>query len=380
MISFNVYKIKISGLNLHSVLDFFEREKITAKKIRRPDHKTLICTLNEKEYKAFINHSISKAYTTEIIYQHGVKRILRFSALHLGLFFGLALCLSFFFLNANKIQKVIINNSSHQCQNNGMCILKEENLNKIYEHLKDFDICQGKEIPKPEILRQVENQLILEFDQISGATINIKGSYVFIDIVEARLPEKETSYDLISPVSGIIVSSYVTSGKLLVKNGDIVIKGQKLVETVDDNKVVADFEIRTFYHESMVYDQEQIKYIKTGKKTTFNDISLWGINLKNNKLPHFPFYETETTNSYLSLNMILPIKIISTTYFELSAINENPPFNEVQDELKKELYLNTKSLLDENSTEKNTTYATFTEGSKTRVDCYIEAIYKLSCD
>ena len=134
------------------------------------------------------------------------------------------------------------------------------------------------------------------------------------------------------------------------------------------------------YHENIVYDQEQINYVKTGKKTTLNDVSLWGINLKNNKLPHFQFYETETINSYLSLNMLLPIKITSTTFFELVAINENPPFDEVQDELKNKLYIKTKALLDANSTERNTTFATFTEGNKTRLDCYIEAIYKLSCD
>ena len=378
MNNLNYYTIKISGLNLHYVLNFFEREKINATKIKRQNQKCLICTLSHDEYKYFINQSLSKAYKISIIKEKGINKFFKFTALHLGIILGICLCTFSFFIYTTKIQKVVINTQNHDCQNQEMCIFKGEQYSHLLEFLAYYGIEAGRSLPLKTSLREIENQLILEFEQISGATIKIKGIFVYVDIVEAQLPENETSKDLIAPVSGIIVSNFVTSGKSLVKNGDIVVKGQTLAKMVDNNKIVATFEIRTFYHESLIYDRNQITYVKTGKTATSNNVSLFGTKFISNNKPNYQYYQTKVKTSYGFLNMFLPIKIQSTTYFELSAITEDKPFEDVQENLKQELYQKTVILLDKNATKRNTTYATITEGSRTRLDCYIEAIYTIT--
>lgn len=378
MNNLNHYTIKINGLNLHYVLDFFEREKIHATKIKRQNQKSLICTLSHDEYKYFINQPLAKVYKISIIQEKGINKIFKFLALHLGIILGICLCTFSVMMFSTNIHKVIINTQNHECRNQEMCILKGEQYSHLLEFLADYGIAAGKSLPLKTPVRDIENQLILEFDQISGATIAIKGIFVYVDIVEARLPENETSTDLVAPVSGIIVSNFVTSGKPLVKNGDIVVKGQTLAKMVDNNKIVATFEIRTFYHENLIYDQNQIKYVKTGKTATRNNISLFGLEFISSNTPNYQYYQTKIKTSYGFLNMFLPIKIQSTTYFELAEITENKPFEDVQDNLKQELYQKTLSLLDKNATERNTTYATITEGSRTRLDCFIEAIYTIN--
>ena len=377
MNTLNSYTIKISGLNLHYVLDFFERENVSATKIKRPNQKTLICTLDQNAYKFFTTHPISKAYQIKIIKQTGLNQALKFTAMHLGLFFGVLICLLPILSYTRKIQQVIYKNANHICQNDNQCIFHGENFANLKQRLEELGIKNGKPLPSKNNLRNIEKQLICDFDQISGATINVKGVYVLIDIVEAKLPEFETATDLVSPVSGIIISNYVTSGNPKDKNGDIVMKGQKLVEAVDNSKIVAKFEIRTFYHESLIYDENQTKYKKTGKQQTINSLSLFGITLKNDSKPKYTLYQTQNKTTYPFLNMFLPIKNQSITYFELEEIKENIPFETVENQLKEDLYLKTKQLLNSNSSERNTTFASIKEGSRTRLDCYIEAIYTL---
>ncbi len=376
MAEINTYKIKISGLNLHTVLDFFERENIYARKIKRPDKNCMICTLTYGQYKFFINQPISKLYKIEILQETGFKKVFKLLTMHTGIILGIVACILSYFCFFYRIQKVVIAQENHICQNNQECIFTADNLAKLQKMLENYGLKEGKPIPFAINTKDIEHSLMLEFAQISGVTINIKGAYVFIDITEAQLPQAVISEDLTAPVSGIIISNYVTSGKCLVENGDIVTKGQTLVEKTNDHEIVAQFEIRTFYHDNLIYDQNQSRYVKTGKKITKNDISLFGIYFKSNPSINFQYYQTETASFYQSLNMLLPIKITSTTYYELAEIKDNIPYEQIQDTLKSELYQKTLNLVDTNATIRNTTYATITEGSRTRLDCYIEAIYE----
>lgn len=377
MANINTYRIKISGLNLHSVLDFFERENIYAKKIKRPNKDSIVCTLTKNQYNFFINQPIAKAYKIEILQENGLNRTFKFLIKHTGIILGISACILSCLFFFNKIQKVVINQQDHICQNGHECIFSEQNYSHLLTVLENYGIQEGKPIPQNINAKELEHSLMLQFPQISGVTINIKGAYVFIDITEATLKQSQTSQDLTSPVSGIIISHYVTSGKCLVKNGDIVTNGQTLIKRENENEIVAEFEIRTFYHDSLIYDQNQSRYVKTGKTISKNDISIFGMTFASNKKPDFQYYQTETRDFYQSLNMILPIKIMSTTYYELAEIKDNLPFEQVQDTLKKSLYQKTLTLVDPNAAIRNTTFATLTEGSRTRLDCYIEAIYNL---
>lgn len=374
----NIYKISISGLNLHHILGYFERENFHVQNLaRKNEHKMVVC-LPKNEYEKFVNAEISKAFKIKVLKIWGTNATINKILKHLGLALGLFVGVFVLIASTNKIYDIEFDTNGHTCKNNEQCIFSDENKEKVLAKLAEFGIKTGNKLPSDFSNKQIEQSLVQEFEQISGVCIKQKGTKFIVQIEEATLPESKLVQNLVCPVSGIIVSNNVVSGKLLVKNGDIVLKGQTLVASENQKKVSATFEIRTFYHENMVYCENVSTYKKTGKTQTINSVSLFNFSLQSNKKCKFSLFESKTTKRYSAFNLFLPIISTSITYFELEKQETIVPFEDVQETLKQNLYSKTKLLIPQNATEKNTTFAVFHEGNKTRLDCYVECIYHLN--
>lgn len=372
------YTLSISGLNLHHVLEYFEREHFHVKNLSRTDKNSLFVTLPKNEYKKFKAENFARTFKIKIIKKSGNEETISSLLRHVGLFLGIIVAIASVVLCTNHIFSVEICEANHTCKNQQQCIFYGENKTKLLESLKELGIAKGKSLPLKFSNREIERKLMKEFRQISGVTIRQNGVKITVEIKEATLKEDEHVASLVSPVSGVIVTSTVNSGKCLVKNGDIVLKGQTLVSPENNKNVSANFEIRTFYHETMVYCENTITYKKTGRKYTVNNIEIFGLKLKSRKKQPFTLYEAKTTKRYVFYNLFLPFLSTSTTYDELKKEENIVPFENVENNLKQKLYSQTKALLPPNVKEKNTTFATFKENDKTRLDCYIEAIVTVS--
>lgn len=372
------YTLSISGLNLHHVIEYFEREHFHAKNLSRTDKNTLFVTLPKSEYKKFRSENFARTFRIKIIKRSGNEETISSLLRHIGLFLGLIVAATSVVLCTNRIFAVELCEENHTCKNQQQCIFYGENKNKLLESLKDLGIAKGKSLPLKNSNREIEQKLIRQFKQISGVTIRQNGVKIVVEIKEATLREEEHISNLVSPVSGVIVTSTINSGKSHVKNGDIVLKGQTLVSPENNKNVSASFEIRTFYHETMVYSDNITSYKKTGKKYTINNIEFFGLKLKSNKKQPFKIYEAKTTKRYMFYNLFFPFTNTSTTFEELKKEETVVPFEQVEDILKQKLYAETKANLPSNVEEKNKTFAIFKEKDKTRLDCYIEAIVTVS--
>ena len=372
------YTLSISGLNLHHVIEYFEREHFHAKNLSRTDKNTLFVTLPKSEYKKFRSENFARTFRIKIIKRSGNEETISSLLRHIGLFLGLIVAIASVVLCTNRIFAVELCEENHTCKNQQQCIFYGENKNKLLESLKGLGIAKGKSLPLRNSNREIEQKLIRQFKQISGVTIRQNGVKIVVEIKEATLREEEHISNLVSPVSGVIVTSTINSGKSHVKNGDIVLKGQTLVSPENNKNVSASFEIRTFYHETMVYSDNITSYKKTGKKYTINNIEFFGLKLKSNKKQPFKIYEAKTTKRYMFYNLFFPFTSTSTTFEELKKEETMVPFEQVEDILKQKLYAETKTNLPSNVEEKNKTFATFKEKDKTRLDCYIEAIVTVS--
>lgn len=372
------YTLSISGLNLHHVIEYFEREHFHAKNLSRTDKNTLFVTLPKSEYKKFRSENFARTFKIKIIKRSGNEETISSLLRHIGLFLGLIVAAASVVLCTNRIFAVELCEENHTCKNQQQCIFYGENRNKLLESLKDLGIAKGKSLPLKNSNREIEQKLIRQFKQISGVTIRQNGVKIVIEIKEATLREEEHISNLASPVSGVIVTSTINSGKSHVKNGDIVLKGQTLVSPENNKNVSASFEIRTFYHETMVYSDNITSYKKTGKKYTINNIEFFGLKLKSCKKQPFTIYEAKTTKRYMFYNLFFPFTSTSTTFEELKKEETVVPFEQVENTLKQKLYAETKANLPSNVEEKNKTFATFKEKDKTRLDCYIEAIVTVS--
>ena len=151
-----------------------------------------------------------------------------------------------------------------------------------------------------------------------------------------------------------------------------------LTEEETNKNVVASAVIRTFYHDSIIYNELQTEYKRTGRILTKNNISLWGINFNSKTRNKYKLYESETHQRYAFLNLFLPIKIEQTVYYELEKEETTIPFQDMETLLKSDLQTKTLAIIPTNAEVKNTTYTTHQEGTRIRLDCYIETFLTIT--
>lgn len=370
----NKYQISISGLNLHQVVAFFERENFHVENLSTKGHTALTVTLPKNEFKKFTKSDFSKNFKIKIGKKIGKEILLKTCMKHFGLLLGLIVCFCFVFFSTNHIHSVTIDSSNHVCENHQNCIFKDENITRLEEELAKLGIEKGARLPIKASSREIERHLVQNFKQISGVTISQKGMNIEVKIQEGRLKESETVESLTSPVSGIVVTNNVISGNCLVKNGDIVLEGQVLATPKDGKNVSATFEIRTFFHENIVFSETQTTYERTGKKQTINTLELMNHKIGKEEKCSFSLFESETTKRYAFFNLFLPFKTCSTTFFELQKNEKTILFSDVEEELKQQLLEKTKKLIPSSAIQRNTTFSTFRENDKVRLDCYVECL------
>lgn len=125
----------------------------------------------------------------------------------------------------------------------------------------------------------VEENLIKVNDNISWARVRIDGSRLKVRIIERLDPpsviKDETPCNIIAKNDGVISRVYTSAGTPIVKNGDIVTKGQLLVKGEQGKEgnvypVHAAGEViaKTFYEKTKTVPLVETKRIRTGESFT----------------------------------------------------------------------------------------------------------------
>lgn len=368
----NIYSLKIAGLNIHHILTYFENEHFEIYNVKRIDSHNLELEIKSKDLKKFKKTPLYKQYKITSRLASGYLVYLSKIVQNLGLILGVITALILSFNLTSSVLSVDIVTSPHTCENGDFCIFKEDNLKDVKNTLAELGVKMYSSLKSLPTNSVVEKELMKKYKQISGVKMSVNGVHVKIEIIEAKLPSSETSSSLIAEASGVVISTFVSSGNLKVKNGDMVLKGDVLVEPENDIPVRASIVIRTFYHEATIYEENQITYQRTGKKVTKNGMSLFGHDAVSSECG-YSLYETEVSSRYVFYNLFLPLKVVSVTYWELEKQENTIPFSQKEQEIKDNLKQTTRELLPSNAEEKNATFTTFSEGSRTRIDCYIEA-------
>ena len=179
--------------------------------------------------------------------------------------------------------------------------------------------------------KKVINNIRLKRDDISWLSIDMKGTNIIINIVEAeKKPEiinKEEYCNIVANQRGIITKVTADTGTALVKKGDIVEKGDILIGGYMEGKYTD-----TRYVHAKGTIEARIWYTKKVKSSVTREISeetgiqknVYWVNINNFKinlyktLPNFKNYDTinETNKIKLFKNFYLPIEINKTTYVE----------------------------------------------------------------
>lgn len=202
---------------------------------------------------------------------------------------------------------------------------------ELLEQLKENGLEIGKVKSKIDT-KDIINNIRLERTDISWMEINLKGTNAIVNVVEAeKKPEitDDNEYcDIVSNKKGVITKITAQKGTPLVKVGDIVEEGTKLIAGVMEGKYT---EPRYVHAKGQV--QAKVWYTKRKSsnftreitKQTGNEKNKYSIIFNNFKInlyksiPNFEKYDTISENKRLRIfsNFYLPITIQKNTYREI---------------------------------------------------------------
>lgn len=298
----SLLEISIKGLNVERVV-FPVLIESCAYDIHRENFDFITCKVTSKSYKN-IKQKL-KNYEIKIIDRFGLCYLPYFLLKNIGIFAGVFICLvmnfamSFFTFNIKVV-------GDSNLYNDVYTVLNEQNV----------DISKAT---NDEIKDVIENNL----ENVSLVSVAKKGTTLVISIKEKTILDTQF-VPIYAPDNMMITSIKVLQGTPVVKVGDIVKKGDILVEpyiTSGDNSQMsvqpnAEIYADVWYSGVVKYQDIEKVSIRSGKKQVLCEYFMFGKKIySNNTKCTFDVFEQECTQSYLT-NMFIPIYMKKTTYYE----------------------------------------------------------------
>ena len=205
-------------------------------------------------------------------------------------------------------------------------IAQEELVNQLNQE----GISVGKRKDSIDSKKIIEN-IRRKRDDISWMSIDLKGTNIIVTVVEAeKKPEmidQEEHCNIVANQRGMITKITAETGTALVKQGDIVEKGDLLIGGYMEGKYTDKREVHAKGEvEAKVWYTKKIKsdFTREISEQTGNQQNKYAIHIHNFKinlyksLPKFQNYDTINRVNKIKLfqNFYLPIEIDKTTYIE----------------------------------------------------------------
>ncbi|WP_124998174.1 sporulation protein YqfD [Clostridium tagluense] len=227
--------------------------------------------------------------------------------------------------------------------------ISTENYISPYElrnQIKGFGVSKGLRKKNIDVY-DIENKLLRSNDEIMWVKARIEGVKLKVDVIERQSPPiiivDKTPCNLIASKDGMIVRVFTTEGTAVVKEGDMIQKGDLLVKGEQGKEesvyaVHAQGEViaKTFYEEIKEVPLSSTARIKTGKSISNSYIKFANkkVYLKNSLIPYGNYDKIENNNKF----------IYKETYYEVQEKNVLADPTKVS----KEIYSNILRNLDKN--------------------------------
>lgn len=208
----------------------------------------------------------------------------------------------------------------------------------IINTLEKYGVKRGAFIPDLDIA-MYEELFLSENTDISSISINIRGTYAEIDLLERVYPPEITDtlgyYNIVAAEDGVITKVEASSGSPEIKKGDNVIKGQLLINaymlgrlgtyrlTHARGDVYA--EVTEKFSISIPLELTEKKY--TGKTETIKSTEILGktFSLFGKDKTSYDYYDIDVTQSKKSVFGILktPVTVTTAKYSEYKLSHYN---------------------------------------------------------
>lgn len=179
--------------------------------------------------------------------------------------------------------------------------------------------------------RHIENRVLINMPELSWIGIQLKGTKAIIEVVEKReappLISRTDACDIAAAKDGVITKLLVLSGDPLVKDGESVRRGQKLVsgtilrENLEPRQVhsLAQISARTWYEDAEEIMLQQVVFKPTGKVARHYKLKLMNKEFSRKRSVGFKdFNEYVNERNIISFgDYIFPVKLIEYRFEEL---------------------------------------------------------------
>lgn len=328
-------KIRCEGLNLIKIINLCISKGIVLEDLTKHSSTCIEFYLNDYNLNRFKKLDLSN-HVVKIEKIGGIKAILNNILKRIGLIVGLALSIILLIILQNRLFYIEVYGLTSIDKESVVNSIEEFGLKKL--SLMNFD------------KSSLENYLTQKFD-FSLVSVVTKGNTLLISIKE-ELPDITENFEpIVADFNMVITSINVYAGTTKYKVGDVVYKGDILVESYImqgeervDIKACAEITGDTFFTSKYEFKNEEVVFARSGKSKIIDNnyylgkIKLFGSNSDN----PYTNYEVENYESVIS-SYFLPIKVNKIIAYELVETKVTRDFeqekNTIIEELKKQAYL-----------------------------------------
>ena len=305
----NLNKLRCSGMNLVRFINVCTSNGIKLEQLLRIDSKTIEFEVNDYALKQ-INSIALDEYTIELVKVGGLRKIFKTIYFRMGIFIGFVLSIIMFIITNNRIFNIEIW---------GLSSIEKIAVEQALEEygIKEYSLMNFNK-------SNLEEYLSKSFD-FSLVSVITKGNSLIINVKE-ELPNITNSYNsILAPYNMIITKINVYSGTSRVNIGDIVFKGDILVEAyeISNNERIlvepcAEINGDTFISEKYEFFSYEEVMVRTGKsKILDSEILMGNIRIYSSSSNNeFEYFESENQNIVLS-NYFLPLMINKNIVYEI---------------------------------------------------------------
>ncbi len=363
------YRYQAKGFNLENFVFSLTSSGVGMQHVKRKKHSL---SFTASAANDSVISSASQQFGLELIITRklGLASLLARLPYMIGGLLGMAFSVFFVVYMTSFITKVeFIIPSGHTCQNQSSCIFTDPTFSQIKEFLVQNGIVENQRFSGKT--KQIQTKVMAEFKLVENCSITKHGTIIIVELAEAKAAEEEPYTQIVAETNCIITSITTFSGIAKVKAGDVVVKGQVLVESDGDILPRASITARVWHYATEIFDQNQAHLVRTGNTQTFTSLEIMGATLYGGGTTSFALYQTEEQVNYVCKNTFLPIICRTTTYYEVELQSTFVDFESVKDQVLSSAKARALSDIQDVSSILECNYSIVKEGSLVRVDCYV---------
>lgn len=219
------------------------------------------------------------------------------------------------------------------------------NKERLEKELNECGLKQG--VYKKSIDRKtIREHIMQEIDEVAYLSINVKGTNVFVTVTkkdDEKASIVTSNYcNIIASKNGIIEKVIARSGEAVVSVGDIVKKGDLLVQGANTSsmpQVIA----TTFYESIQKQNYVEFENKKTGQSKNLYSIKIYNKEYKlKQKIKYKDYIIENEIKEFKVGNYTFPIKIVKNTFYEVKKVHTDVNIEKLNKTLKekalKDLY------------------------------------------